>query len=337
MKKFFCFGMCAALLFSAVSFAGCTASSGDPNVDMSVRMISGLNVENGGDLLSEARSAVVGISVDYPDGYSIGSGFAISDNGLILTNNHVVEGGGTITLYYADKTTGSAKTIWTDSSLDLAVLSSTRQIPYLDTNIDEAFVGEEVYALGTPLTLEFKHTVTHGIVSAVNRTLESQSFSGQTTFMQSLIQHDAAINPGNSGGPLINSQGQVIGINTLKASEGEGIGFAVPIEVGKIVVEKLSKNSSFTAPKLGVFGFDSDIALAYGEKLDSAGIYVISTEAPASDAGIKKGDLITEVGGYKITNLLDLRKAILKHDQGDSVLVNYIRDGQSMQALVTLH
>lgn len=335
MRKLFCFFITVCCVFSGVTMSGCSKQDAD-NVDMQVRMLSTSNFVDAGEMLSNARAAVVGIAVDYPDSYSIGSGFAISGNGLILTNNHVVEGGGQITLYYADKTKGNAKMIWTDPGLDVAVLQSERVIPYLDTNIDGVSIGEPVYALGTPLTLEFKHTITHGIVSATNRTLESQSFSGQTSFMQSLIQHDAAINPGNSGGPLINSNGQVVGINTLKATEGEGIGFAVPIEIGKIAVEQISKNSNFTSPYLGVFGFDSDIALAYGEKLKQNGVFVVSVDSPAVEAGISKGDLIIKVAGREIVNLLDLKEAILSSQRGEAVLVEYIRDDEVKQTLVTL-
>lgn len=335
MKKLFCFFMAICCSFLLVFVSACSNQT-DDNVDMQVRMLSTSNFVDTGEMLSNARAAVVGISVDYPDSYSIGSGFAISDNGLILTNNHVVEGGGKITLYYADKTTGQANMLWADPGLDIAVLQSERAIPYLDTNIDGVAIGEQVFALGTPLTLEFKHTITHGIVSATNRTLESQSFSGETSFMQSLIQHDAAINPGNSGGPLINSNGQVIGINTLKATEGEGIGFAVPIEIGKIVVEKLSKNKNYSSPYLGVFGFDSDIALAYGEMLDNDGVYVVDVDSPALDSGICKGDLIISVAGKKIVNLLDLKEAVLSLEKGDAVIVEYIRNGETKQALVTL-
>lgn len=334
MKRVFAFSMIAVAVLCGIT--GCGEQAAGESVDMSVRMLSTATSADAGQMLADARAAVVGISVDYPDSYSIGSGFAISGDGLILTNNHVVEGGGVITLYYADKTTGSAKLLWTDAGLDVAVLQADRQIPYLDTNTTEVSIGEPVYALGTPLTLEFKHTITHGIVSALNRTLESQSFSGQTSFMQSLIQHDAAINPGNSGGPLINAAGQVVGINTLKATEGEGLGFAVPIEIGKIAVEKLAQNPSFTSAYLGVFGFDSDIALAYGETLSSNGVYVVSTDSPASDAGISKGDLIVRVAGREIVNLLDLKKAVLSFDHGEAVLVEYIRNGETRQTLVTL-
>lgn len=335
MKKlFYCVG--ALVISSSLLVTGCGGGEDiDSSVDMNVRRIATENATDVGDMLDQARSAVVGISVSYPDGYAIGSGVAITDGGLILTNNHVVEDGKKITLYYADKTTGTAQILWTDSGLDVAILSSSRTIPYLGIDTQTPEVGDEVYALGTPLTLEFKHTVTHGIVSAINRTLETQTSSG-VSFLQSLIQHDAPINPGNSGGPLINNKGQVIGINTLKATEGEGIGFAIPIETASIVAEKLKQNPNFSSAYLGVFGFDSDVALANGENLSDSGVYTVSVDGPAAEAGIKKGDLIVKLGDYEIDNLLSLRSSIFAYNKGDAVLVKYVRNGQENETLVTL-
>lgn len=334
MKKLFYF-VSALVMASSMLMGGCGNNEIDSSVDMSVRRIATEEAIDIQDMLSQARSAVVGISVAYPDGYAIGSGVAITNGGLILTNNHVVENGKKITLYYADKTTGTAQLLWSDSGLDMAILSSSRSIPYLGIETQTPEVGDEVYALGTPLTLEFKHTVTHGIVSAINRTLETETSSG-VSFLQSLIQHDAPINPGNSGGPLINSKGQVIGINTLKATEGEGIGFAIPIETASIVTEKLKKDPSFVSAYLGVFGFDSDVALANGESLSEKGVYTVSVDGPAAEAGIKKGDLIIKVGDYDIDNLLSLRSSIFAYNKGDAIVVRYVRDGQQKETIVTL-
>lgn len=335
MKKLF-YCAWALAMASVLMLTGCGSSEvADQSVDMSVRRIATENAASTSDMLEEARSAVVGISVSYPDGYAIGSGVAISDGGLILTNNHVVEDGKKITLYYADKTTGQAKLMWSDAGLDLAIISSSKVIPYLGIETSVPQIGEEVFTLGTPLTLEFKHTVTHGIVSAINRTLETETSSG-VSFLQSLIQHDAPINPGNSGGPLINSRGQVIGINTLKATEGEGIGFAIPIETASLVVEKLKQNPNYQSAYLGIFGFDSDVALANGQNLSSQGVYTVSTDGPAAKAGIQKGDLVVKVGDYNIDNLLSLRKSVFAYNKGDNVLVKFVRDGQMKEALVTL-
>lgn len=320
-----------------VILTGCSnnySGYADPTVDMSVREVSTNN--NISEFLNQARSAVVGISVSTNSGYSIGSGVSIAPNGYLLTNFHVVEGAKGITLYYADKTKGSAEFIWGDPSIDLAVLKSSRDIPYLATSFeDELAIGDEVYALGTPLTLQFKHTVTKGIISALDRTLESGSSYG-SSFLQSLIQHDASINPGNSGGALINSSGKLIGINTLKATEGEGIGFAIPIEIGSLIVDQLSKDSNYSVPYLGVFGFDADIAQVYDESIEDRGVYVVSSVGPAKEVGIQKGDVITEVDGEQIRNILDLRLVLFSHKVGDVISLRYERDGLQNDVELTL-
>ena len=290
-----------ALVFLMPFFSGCRTSSQivDESVDMTVREITAQENQNVEEIINEARSAVVGIYVELPNGYAIGSGVAIEEGGYILTNYHVVEDAKAISLYFADKTIGSAEILWGDAGLDLAVVKSSKNIPYLPTiSVDNVVVAEEVYALGTPLTLQFKNTVTKGIVSAKDRVLEVDNVSG-TSFLQSLIQHDAAINPGNSGGALINSRGAVIGINTLKATEGEGIGFAIPIDIGRAIVDRISENRNYKEPYLGVFGFDSEIAEIYGQGLATKGVYVVDTDGPASGKLIK-GDIITSVNGEKI-------------------------------------
>lgn len=337
MKKI---GLAFLVLPGFLAFTGCTTSQNfqnmDRSVDMSVREISAKSNADILQTINDAKSAVVGISVDLSNGYAVGSGVAISSGGYILTNYHVVEGGSKITLYFADKTTGSANLVWSDPSIDMAVLRSSREIPYLATeSLDNTFVGEEVYAIGTPLTLEFKHTVTKGIVSAKDRTLESESDLG-TSFLQSLVQHDASINPGNSGGPLINVEGKVVGLNTLKASEGEGIAFAIPIRLGKIVVEKLTQNSYYKTPYIGVFAFDSSLAQIYGQSLTSDGVYVVSVVGPAKTAGLKEGDLITEIDGEKIANMLDFRSVIYQKDVGDNILVTFNRNGVYKTTNITL-
>lgn len=318
--------LCASMLTGCVqtSYNGFRSS----NVDMSVREISVKNNDNVLQMLDEARSAVVGISVSVSGGYTaIGSGVAISSGGYILTNNHVIEDGKDIKLYYADKTTGVASVLWNDPAVDMAILKSSREIPYLSTeDLNNTFVGEDVYAIGTPLTLEFKHTVTKGIVSAMDRTLESESDNG-TIYLQSLVQHDASINPGNSGGPLITSEGKVIGLNTLKASEGEGIAFAVPIKLGKIIVSKLKENKDYKTPYMGVFAFDSDLAEIYNQNFYSDGVYVYSTTGPAKQAGLKKGDIITYINDKKISNMLDFRAEIYEKDIDDIISVTFERDG----------
>ncbi len=322
----------AFLLLSPCILCGCMGSDNsyyiDRSVDMRVREIT-LDGTDELEMLDKARSAVVGISVDLGNGYAIGSGVSLKNGNYILTNNHVVEDGGNITLYYADKSTGSGKLLWRDAGLDLAILKSSKEIPYLKIGSSKNLkVGESVFAFGTPLTLQFKHTVTKGIVSALNRTLEVEGTSG-SNFLQSLVQHDASINPGNSGGPLINSKGEVVGINTLKASEGEGLGFANPIEIGAVILDRIIENNNYKVPYLGIFGFDSEIAQVYGEALNQDGVYVIDALGPAKSAGIVKGDVITSLGEVKIKNMQDLRTSLFNYNAGDNITLEYQRNGQN--------
>lgn len=287
------------------------------------------------DMLEQIRPAVVGITADYDDGYSIGSGVAVENGNLIVTNNHVVEGGENILLYLSDEQVVPAELLWSDAGLDMAVLKASRGIPYLSFgSSEELSVGEEVYAVGTPLTLQFKHTVTKGIVSAKDRVVEVESDYGDS-FMQSLIQHDASINPGNSGGPLIDNMGKIVGINTLKASQGEGIGFAIPAEVPQKISNLLAKNESFKTPYIGVFGFDSEIAKIYGYDLSQKGVFVISVTDPASEI-LQKGDLIVSFGGKQIKKLLDLRLAVLSSNIGEAVEIEFYRNGTLQSGAIVI-
>ncbi len=335
-RKFTCF--LAFAFFMPLTFAGCSMKTevSDPSVDMSIRQITADEGTPATQMLSEARSAVVGIGVELGDGYAIGSGVAIAEGGYLLTNYHVVDGAYSITLYYADKTTGTGQYLWGDSSLDLAIVKSSKNLPYLSTSsAKDLLVGEEVYALGTPLTLQFKNTVTKGIISAMDRTIEVESTNG-TSFLQSLIQHDASINPGNSGGALINAKGEVVGINTLKASEGEGIGFAIPIDIGRSVMAQVIKNKKYIEPYLGVFGFDSDIAELYGERSYAQGVYIVSVDSPAKDFGLQKGDIIIGVNDMEVTNILDMRIALFSLVSKENVLISYVRNGKNHTVSVNL-
>lgn len=340
MKKKICCLMAFAF-FMPLSLCGCSMGKvsevADPSVDMSVRQITSGENAPATQMLDDARSAVVGISVELSDGYAIGSGVAIREGGYLLTNYHVVEDGKSITLYYADKTTGKATYLWGDSSLDLAILKSSKNLPYLSVgSAKDVLTGEEVYALGTPLTLQFKNTVTKGIVSATDRTIEVESENG-TSFLQSLIQHDASINPGNSGGALINAKGEVIGINTLKAIEGEGIGFAIPIDIGESVMTQIVQNTNYVEPYLGVFGFDSDIAELYGERSYVDGVYVVSVDSPAKEAGFQKGDIITKVNDMEISNILDLRIALFSLTSLNNVSITFVRGDSTLTKTLNLY
>ena len=312
----------------------------DESVNMTPRQITIANSMQTTEVVEEVKSAVVGISCTLYNGYSVGSGVAVAPNGYILTNQHVISGARNLTVYFADKTESSANIIWQDSSIDLAVIKTSRDIPYLECGDDgDVTTGEDVIAIGTPLALDFTHTVTKGIVSALNRTLQVENSNGKVSYMQNLIQHDASINPGNSGGPLINSRGQVIGINTLKATEAEGLGFAIPIVVGQSVLSNLSINPQWTSAYMGVFGFDSNVAKFRGEKVDTnSGVYItnIDEKVEKSLGGLKTGDIIIEINGHNIKNMLDLRTTLYKYKCGDKLFVKVIRNGEELTLNCTL-
>lgn len=333
------------LLFAIVTMFSCGCSlsitpniTGAENINMTPRLITLADGLETSEVVSNVKSAIVGIKSATSNGYAVGSGVAIKDGGYILTNHHVIANSRGITIYFADKTTAKASLIWQDSSVDLAVIKSSTNMPYLECETNDIQVGHDVLAIGTPLSLAFQHTVTKGIVSALDRTLEIQNSDGSVSYMQNLIQHDASINPGNSGGPLINSSGKVIGINTLKATDAEGIGFAIPIVAGQSIVERLSTNNGYTAPYMGVMGISTDYARTKNLELSTNGVYVLDVDknSVAGMVGIKTGDIIYQVDDTKINSYMELRNVVYAHSIGDKITIYVNRMGENLQFSLTL-
>ncbi len=324
--------VCFLLIFTLFGCNLKTNTNTYEYVDMSPRQISvGSNVDTV-TLVENVKSAVVGIACSVSGGYSIGSGVAISEGGYILTNQHVVSGAKSITLYFADKTSGLASLVWQNSSQDLAIIKSNENMPYLATASGMPSVGEDVVAIGTPLSLDFGHTVTKGIVSALNRTVEVENSNKTVTYMQNLIQHDASINPGNSGGPIINTRGEVVGINTLKASDAEGIAFAIPISLGKSAVDKVKADGDFKTAYMGIFTLDRDVAKFMGEKVSyNSGVYVSAIDDKSESKNyFKCGDIIVQINGKDIKSVLDLRLLTFEYKSGDILNIKLIRDGKEI-------
>lgn len=284
-----------------------------------------------GDVAKVVSPAIVGISGEKNMSSSVGSGVCVTKSGHILTNSHVVNGCDNIVLYLSDKTQTTAEIIYEDTVLDLAILKSKKNIPYLIVgNSDELSVGDDVLAVGTPLSLTLVHTFTKGIVSALNRTLKISGNSGEG-YMQNLIQHDASLNPGNSGGPLINSRGEVVGINTLKISSGEGIGFAIPSKSFKSLLSSFVENINYEIPHLGLYGFDNEIANFYGETDFAWGFYIldVSEYSPLKNLGVDKGVVITKINDVKIGNTLDLKNELYKYTAWDDVTIEFVKDNKT--------
>lgn len=311
---------------------------GYENANMTPRLIT-LNGElKTSEVVQNVKSAIVGIKSSLGTEYAVGSGVAIKEGGYILTNQHVIANTRGLTIYFADKTSASATLIWQDSSIDLAVIKSSKDLPYLECETSNVAVGQDVIAIGTPLSLAFGHTVTKGIVSALDRTLEVQNKDGTISYMQNLIQHDASINPGNSGGPLINSQGKVIGINTLKATDAEGIGFAIPIVSGQKIVSRLSVDSGYTAPYMGIIGVSTDYARSKNITTSNDGLYILDVDknSVAGLLGLKRGDVLYKIDDVMVKSFLDLRNVLYSHSVGDKITVYIYRDNNPLQYSMTL-
>ena len=265
----------------------------------------------------------------------IGSGFIINEEGYILTNYHVIEGAKEVVVTLSDGRDVSARVVNYDQARDVAMLKITDdsiKVPAVVElgDSDALKPGEQVVAIGSPLSKEFNQTVTSGIVSAVNRTV--QTSSGQQV---NLIQTDAAITPGNSGGPLVNTKGEVVGINNMKISSDsvEGIGFSIPINEVKDRIESLSK----PILNLGISIREINSDLAKQLKLEE-GLYIVEvTEfSPAEKAGLKCGDLIVKFDGKRIKTFEEIKEIRDTKEEGDIVSVEVIRNGENKTFIVQL-
>ncbi|MBR5218302.1 MAG: trypsin-like peptidase domain-containing protein [Clostridia bacterium] len=272
------------------------------------------------------------------EAWSMGSGVIVSEDGYILTNHHVIADANSIYVTLHDGQSLTANRVWSDEFLDLAVIdidsSSLPAAPLGDSS--SAKVGESVIAIGNPLSLQFQRTVTSGIISATGRSVPLTAADGSEYYMENLLQTDASINPGNSGGPLINMAGEVIGINTVKVSSAEGIGFAIPSNLFKPVVERIIAEGGFITPYLGLFAYDKNTALYVKGSFESEqGIYVAETDprGPAAKAGIKEGDIITRVGGTEINSMLELRQQLFTYKPGDTVSITLVTAAKKTETL----
>ncbi len=257
----------------------------------------------------------------------VGSGVIIDPNGYIITNAHVVGGHPEqLTVFFKDGQELDGKVLWQDSLLDLAVVKvEATGLPAAELgDSDNLIVGEVSIAIGNPLGMRFERTVTQGIVSGLNRSI----MVDEGSVMEDLIQTDAAINPGNSGGPLINGQGQVIGINTVKAS-AEGLGFAIPINITKPITQKLIKEGTFIPTYMGITPMDSEMLGYYAIDVEiKKGIYLyhVMTNAPADKAGLRAGDLITLINGEEVNTLVKFKRILYSFNVGDTIKVTYLRN-----------
>lgn len=300
------------------------------------------NSEKISTMLENVMGSVVGISklknngnsifsTSNEDALGIGTGIIVSEDGYILSNEHVT--GSKFSACYITLETGKkqeGKVVWSDTDLDLSLTKieakNLNSITLGDSS--KIRVGDSVYAIGNPIGFEFRRTVTSGIISAKNRSIKLEE-NNNVSYMSDLIQTDATINPGNSGGPLINPKGEVIGINTVKISSAEGIGFAIPINVVKGVIERFKNTGNFEQPTLGIYVYDKNVIPYLDTNIltFTRGIYVvqINKNGPAYNTELKEGDIINTVDNKEINTMNDLREYIYTKNIGDVVELNITR------------
>lgn len=304
------------------------------------------------NVIEEISESVVGISKLQDNGSSIfsnksnqelaiGTGIIVSKDGYILTNQHV--SGNKYSTCYVTLSNGkeyNANVIWADTDIDLSIIKINAK-GLTTANLGDSNtikVGEQVYAIGNPIGFEFQRTVTSGIISAKNRTIKIEE-EDKLSYMEDLIQTDATINVGNSGGPLIKPDGTVIGINTIKITSAEGIGFAMPINIVKPIISKIIENGNFDEASLGIFAYDKEVIPYLDSNLHfESGIYVAQAnlDGVAYKAGVKEGDIITKIDNIELNKMSELREYIYTKNPNDEVNLVILRDNKTINITVKL-
>jgi len=281
-----------------------------------------------------------------PEQRASGSGVLISEDGFIVTNNHVVASADEITVTLANKKTYKAKVVGTDPAYDLAVIKiEAAGLPYLIYgNSDDVKVGQWVLAIGYPLNLET--TVTAGIVSAKARSLGLNRDKGGAAGIESFIQTDAAVNMGNSGGALVNTEGKIVGINSAIASPTgyySGYSYAIPVNIVKKVVDDIIKFGTVQRAYIGIAytspsDLSEEVKKQQGIPMDAYGIYVteVPTDGGAYGAGVRKGDMITKVNGSMVNSGAEMQEQVSRYTPGDKITITYLRNNKEVTTNVTL-
>ena len=291
---------------------------------------------------------MVTIAASGPGGAGTGSGEVIRSGGYILTNNHVISAGagsgGSVEVLFADGQSAPATITGRDPQTDLAVLhvDTSRQLKVISLGTSSSLkVGQPVVAVGAPLGLS--GTVTSGIVSALDRTVEVPGENDKSALLVSAVQTDASINPGNSGGALVNCEGQLVGVPTAGATVPNsgggsiGLGFAIPVDLAKRIADEIIATGRVTHSYFGLQTAPIPPAAAEQAGLPE-GLFVqaVTPGGPAAMAGLRAEDVITKIDGEQATSNVQLQELTLTKKPGDTVSIDYSRDGQSATATVTL-
>ena len=298
-------------------------------------------------VVKKSMKSVVGITTletveDFfgeTDQGGVGSGFIIDSDGYILTNSHVIANGNAkeIKVLFENGDQVNGKALWFDQTLDLAVVKvDITGLPAMELGDSDALqVGELAIAIGNPLGLDFQRTVTSGIISGLNRSVAVD----RNTVLDNLIQTDASINRGNSGGPLLNSKGQVVGINTAKTSSGEGLGFSIPINATKEIVKEVIEKGEFETVQLGIKLMDIkeyQSRVGIDLKLDSGVIVLEIVEgSTAQNANLAAGDIILQIDKKEIESVPSLKKTLYDYKKGDKATLTILRNNKKESVDVT--
>lgn len=302
--------------------------------------------------LEESIESIVGISKIKNTGTTIflenstenlglGSGVIIAKEGYILTNQHVAgEKYSTCYITMKNGITDNGVVVWSSKDLDLAIIKiNLKDLPVANLgDSNNIKIGQNVYAIGNPVGYELQRTVTSGIISGINRTIRLEE-ENKKTYMEGLIQTDATINQGNSGGPLINPKGEIIGITTIKIEDAEGIGFAIPINIIKPILNKLIETGKFEEPYLGISGYDKEVIPYLSSNISfENGIYIaeIDKTGPLQNSNLLPGDIIEKIDDTEITTMNGLKEYIYQKNIGDTVKLTIKRKNKNFEINVTL-
>jgi S1-C subfamily serine protease len=321
-----------------------SSSSSAPAGNSQLANRAGLDIQG---LLRKAQPSVVSIQTGQTSSAGVfgaaGSGVVISDDGLVLTNAHVIESATTMQVTLSDGRSVSADLVGSLPSDDVALIrlrDPGSVTPAELGNSADVQVGDDVVAIGNALNLGGPPSVTEGIISAKDRTIQAGSET-----LRNLIQTDAAINPGNSGGPLLNGQGQVVGINTAIISDAQNIGFAIAIDSIKPLIQEIkagkgavTKDTAFLGVSTQSLGdISSTVRDQYAVRTtDGAFVTDIAPDSAASDAGLQLGDVVTAIDGQPITSSQDVVDTVQSHQPGDQIVITYERSGQTRNVTVEL-
>jgi len=312
--------------------------------------VSNVHIDESSAIISAvqgAMPAVVKIQSETGNGQATGTGLIFDPNGWILTNRHVVAGAQQITVILADSRELDGRVYGIDTLTDLAIVKVDGSgLPTVKIgSSSDLEQGQLAIAIGNPLG-EFENTVTTGVISGLGRQIVAGSqATSSSEQLNNLIQTDAAINPGNSGGPLLDSAGQVIGVNTAVSQDAQGIGFAIPIDVAKPIMQQALDGKQLSRPWIGIYyqpvtkqlAKERSLSVDSGVIVDAGGNQpAVFPNSPAADAGIRQGDVITEIDGTAINADSDLAEMMLQHHPGDTIALTVLRNGSKQTIQVKL-